>query len=55
MVDDGPRKSILKGVEYPWSIKKTYKIYKPNVNEDDPNFDPNDKENYHYIYVCKKV
>jgi hypothetical protein len=48
------RKNILDNLEYNWNLKETYKVYKPNVNPDQIDFNIEDKDNYHYIYVCKK-
>mmetsp|Transcript_11492 Transcript_11492/g.1781 ORF Transcript_11492/g.1781 Transcript_11492/m.1781 type:complete len:91 (-) Transcript_11492:163-435(-) len=50
----GPRKPIICQSDYDWKLKQTYKIYKPDVKEDDPSFDIYDRENYHYIYILKK-
>ena len=60
----GPRRPILNRVniyflfsifqpEYEWKEKDSYKIYKPNVNENEK-FDPSDPESFHYIYAFKK-
>lgn len=46
---------FLSQPEFEWNIKKIYKIYKPNVNTQEINFDYKDPDNYHYIYICKKV
>lgn len=50
----GPRKPIICRPEYDWKLKNTYRIYKPNIIEDDPSIDIYNWENYHYIYVLKK-
>ena len=55
--------TLIKNQEdYNWKIinyyldseKMAYKVFKPNVQPDHPQFKPEDKDNYHYIYVLEK-
>jgi hypothetical protein len=31
-----------------------YKIFKPNVQPDAKDFNPANKDNYHYVYILEK-
>jgi len=49
------RENLLIKDEYNWILKRHYKIYKANINPAGQIFDIKDLDNYHYIYICKKV
>lgn len=54
------RRSYFEHPEYEWSIlpPSPYKVFKPNISQNEVEFDDKDKEknkdHYHYIYILQK-